>query len=127
MEDLVGPIHTNYPVLLLAEPGEQLRLTLIYDRKSVSAATIERWRRDLEILLELAPVFFDKRVGELQTLLSPRPAHAEVRPSAVEMQTQNFVPAQTEMEKNIASVWRKRFGLEERNGGTHFFAFGGLS
>jgi amino acid adenylation domain-containing protein/non-ribosomal peptide synthase protein (TIGR01720 family) len=127
IEDFVAPIHTNYPVLLLAEPGERLRLTLIYDRKSVAAATIERWKRDLEILLELAPVFFDKRVGELQALLSPRPALAEVRPSAAEMQTQNFVPAQTEMEKNIASVWQKMFGLEQVNVETNFFEFGGHS
>jgi len=128
IEDFVGPIHTNYPVLLLAEPGERLRLTLIYDRKSVAAAMIERWRRDLEILLELAPVFFDKRVGELQALLSPRPAPiAKVRPSAAEMQTQNFVPAQTEMEKTIASVWQKMFGLEQVNVEANFFEFGGHS
>jgi amino acid adenylation domain-containing protein/non-ribosomal peptide synthase protein (TIGR01720 family) len=128
IEDFVGPIHTNYPVLLLAEPGERLRLTLIYDRKSVSAATIERWKRDLEILLELAPVFFDKRVGELQALLSPRPAAiAEVRPSATEMQPQNFLPAQTDMEKNIASVWQKMFGLEQVNVETNFFELGGHS
>jgi acyl carrier protein len=128
IQDFVGPIHTNYPVLLLAEPGERLRLTLIYDRKSVAAATIERWQRDLEILLELAPVFFDKRVGELQALLSPRPAStAEVRPSAAELQTQNFVPAQTEMEKSIASVWQKMFGLEQVSVETNFFEFGGHS
>jgi amino acid adenylation domain-containing protein/non-ribosomal peptide synthase protein (TIGR01720 family) len=128
IDDFVGPIHTNYPVLLLAEPGEQLRLTLIYDRKSVSAATIERWRRDLEILLELAPVFFDKRVREMHALLSPRPvAIAETRPSPAEMQTQNFVPPQTEMEKNIASVWQKMFGLEQVNVETNFFEFGGHS
>jgi acyl carrier protein len=128
IQDFVGPIHTNYPVLLLAEPAERLRLTLIYDRKSIAAATIERWKRDLEILLELAPVFFDKRVGELQALLSPRPAAAaEVRPPAAEMQTQNFVPAQTEMEKSIASVWQKMFGLEQVNVETNFFEFGGHS
>jgi len=128
IDDFVAPIHTNYPVLLLAEPGERLRLTLIYDRKSIAAATIERWKRDLEILLELAPVFFDKRVGELQALLSPRPpATAEVRPSAAELQTQNFVPAQTEMEKSIASVWQKMFGLEQVNVETNFFEFGGHS
>jgi amino acid adenylation domain-containing protein/non-ribosomal peptide synthase protein (TIGR01720 family) len=128
IQDFVGPIHTNYPVLLLAQPGERLRLTLIYDRKSVAAATIERWKRDLEILLELAPVFFDKRVGELQALLSPRPARiAEARPSPGELETQNFVPAQTEMEKSIASVWQKMFGLEQVNVETNFFEFGGHS
>jgi non-ribosomal peptide synthase protein (TIGR01720 family) len=128
IEDFVGPIHTNYPVLLLAEPGERLRLTLIYDRKNVAAATIERWKRDLQILLESASVFFDKRVGELQALLSPRPAAiVDARPSAGEMQTQNFAPAQTEMEKSIASVWQKMFGLEQVNVETNFFEFGGHS
>jgi amino acid adenylation domain-containing protein/non-ribosomal peptide synthase protein (TIGR01720 family) len=128
IEGFVGPIHTNYPVLLLAEPGERLRLTLIYDRKSISSSTIERWKRDLEILLELAPVFFDKRVGELQALLSPRPVRiVEVKPSAAEMQSENFVPAQTEMEKKIASVWQKMFGLEQVNVETNFFEFGGHS
>ena len=68
--DFAGPVHSNYPVLLLAEPGTGLRLTLVYDRKTVARSTMERWGRDLEILLELAPVFFDKRVGELQNLLS---------------------------------------------------------
>jgi amino acid adenylation domain-containing protein/FkbH-like protein/non-ribosomal peptide synthase protein (TIGR01720 family) len=128
IQDFVGPVHTNYPVLLLAEPGERLRLTLIYDRKSIAAATIERWKRDLEILLELAPVFFDKRVGELQALLSPRPAPvAETRRSTADVQAQDFVPAQTEMEKNIASVWQKMFGLEQVNVETNFFEFGGHS
>jgi acyl carrier protein len=128
IEGFVGPIHTNYPVLLLAEPGERLRLTLIYDRKSISSSTIERWKRDLEILLELAPVFFDKRVGELQARLSPRPVRiVEVKPSAAEMQSENFVPAQTEMEKKIASVWQKMFGLEQVNVETNFFEFGGHS
>jgi acyl carrier protein len=128
IEDFVGPIHTNYPVLLLAEPGERLRLTLIYDRKNIAAATVERWKGDLEILLELAPVFFDKRVGELQALLCPRPVvTVEVAPAAGEIQTQNFVPAQTEMEKSIASVWQKMFGLEQVNVETNFFEFGGHS
>ena len=43
------------------------------------------------------------------------------------MQAQNFVPAQTEMEKNIASVWQKMFGLEQVNVETNFFEFGGHS
>jgi acyl carrier protein len=59
--------------------------------------------------------------------LSPRPAVAEVRPFSAEWHTQNFVPAQTEMEKNIASVWQKMFGLEQVSVETNFFEFGGHS
>lgn len=125
--DFAGPVHSNYPVLLLAEPGTGLRLTLVYDRKSVARSTMERWGRDLQILLELAPVFFDKRVGELQSLLSP-PAAQIVQPDQTQAaQAQNFMPAQTEMEQNIASVWQKMFGLEQVNVEANFFDLGGHS
>ena len=122
--DFAGPVHTNYPVLLLAEPGTGLRLTLVYDRKTVARSTMERWGRDLEILLELAPVFFDKRVGELQNLLSPRAAQTAQPDQTQAAQSQNFMPAQTEMEQNIASVWQKMFGLEQVNVEANFFDLG---
>ena len=58
--DFVGPVHTNYPVMLLAEPGAALRLKLIYDRQSIARTTVERWGRDLAMLFELIPVFLEK-------------------------------------------------------------------
>jgi amino acid adenylation domain-containing protein/FkbH-like protein/non-ribosomal peptide synthase protein (TIGR01720 family) len=125
--DFVGPIHTNFPVLLMAEPGTGLRLTLVYDRKTVAHSTMERWGRDLEILLELAPVFFDKRVGELQALLSPRLVQSVPAEQAHAANSQNFMPAQSEMEKDIASVWQKMFGLEQVNVEANFFDLGGHS
>ena len=125
--DFVGPIHTNFPALLMAEPGTGLRLTLVYDRKTVAHSTMERWGRDLEILLELAPVFFDKRVGELQALLSPRLVQSVPAEQAHAANAQNFMPAQSEMEKDIASVWQKMFGLEQVNVEVNFFDFGGHS
>jgi acyl carrier protein len=125
--DFAGPVHTNYPVLLLAEPGTGLRLTLVYDRKTVARRMMERWGRDLEILLELAPVFFDKRVGELQALLSPRSSQIVQRDQAPAAQSQDFMPPQTEMEQSIASVWQKMFGLEQVNVEANFFDLGGHS
>ncbi|MDP9340427.1 MAG: amino acid adenylation domain-containing protein [Acidobacteriota bacterium] len=125
--DFAGPIHTNYPVLLLGEPGTGLRLTLVYNRKTVARSTMERWGRDLEILLELAPVFFDQRVGELQNLLSARPAQTAQPDQIQAAQLQNFMPPQTEMEQSIASVWQKMFGLEQVNVEANFFDLGGHS
>jgi len=125
--DFAGPVHSNYPVLLLAEPGAGLRLTLVYDRKTVARSTMQRWGRDLEILLELAPVFFDKRVGELQNLLSARAAQTAQPDQPQAAQAQNFMPAQTEMEQSIASVWQKMFGLEQVNVEANFFDLGGHS
>jgi non-ribosomal peptide synthase protein (TIGR01720 family) len=125
--DFAGPVHTNYPVLLLAEPGTSLRLTFFYDRKTIARGTMERWSKDLQILLELAPVFFDKRVGELQGLLSPRLPQREKPDQVAAAQAQNFMPAQTEMEQQIASVWQKMFGFEKVNVEANFFDLGGHS
>jgi non-ribosomal peptide synthase protein (TIGR01720 family) len=125
--DFEGPIHTNYPVLLLAEPDAGLRLTLVYDRKTVARSTMERWGHDLQRLLELGPALLDKSVGELQKLLSPRAAQVGQADQAQAAPSQNFMPAQTEMEKSIAAVWQKMFGLEQINVETNFFELGGHS
>jgi amino acid adenylation domain-containing protein/non-ribosomal peptide synthase protein (TIGR01720 family) len=125
--DFSGPIHTNYPVLLLAEPGAELRFTLVYDRKVLSRSTVERWNRDLRVILELAPVFFEKRVSELLALLSPQPERSVKVAETEAAQLQNFVAPQTEMEKAIASVWQKMFGLEQLGVETNFFDLGGHS
>jgi amino acid adenylation domain-containing protein/FkbH-like protein/non-ribosomal peptide synthase protein (TIGR01720 family) len=127
ISDFAGPVHTSYPVLLLAEPGASLRLTFFYDCKNIARSTVERWSKDLQILLELAPVFFDKRVGELQALLSPRAPQTAKPDQALAAQTQNFMPAQTDMERQIASVWQKMFGLEQVNVEANFFELGGHS
>jgi acyl carrier protein len=125
--DFAGPIHTNYPLLLLAEPGAGLRLTLIYDRKVLGTATMERFVSDLVILLELLPLSLVKAVSELQASLSLRPAQISEPTQNLAAQSQNFAPAQTEMEKRIAEVWEKMFGMEQVNVEANFFELGGHS
>jgi non-ribosomal peptide synthase protein (TIGR01720 family) len=125
--DFAGPVHTNYPVLLMAEPGRTLRLTLVYDRQSVARATIERWGRDLATLLGQLPASLDKSVAELQAALSP-PAGplARIR-RRLHALSQNVVPAQTEMERVIARVWQDMFGLEAMSIEENLFDLGGHS
>jgi amino acid adenylation domain-containing protein/non-ribosomal peptide synthase protein (TIGR01720 family) len=125
--DFSGPIHTNYPVLLLAEPGAELRLTLVYDRKVLAHGTVKRWSEDLRTILELAPEFFEKRVSELLGLLLPQPERPTKVGATEAAQLQNFVAPQTDMEQSIASVWQKMFGLEEVGVETNFFDLGGHS
>ena len=124
--DFAGPIHTNYPVLLLAEPGSSLRLTLIYDRQMLTRATVEQWRHDLEILLEAAPMFFEKPVSDLQGLLS-QPTSAAPMKGKLRARSQNFVPPQSEMEVAIADVWQNMFGFERISIEENFFDLGGHS
>jgi amino acid adenylation domain-containing protein/non-ribosomal peptide synthase protein (TIGR01720 family) len=125
--DFAGPIHTNYPVLLLAEPGTVLRLELIYDRVKVADTTVERWANDLSTLLEQMPSSLDLSVGELESRISPPAIPAELTPQNLHRQSQNTLPPQTEMEHLIEGVWAKMFGEESVSVDANFFDLGGHS
>jgi amino acid adenylation domain-containing protein/FkbH-like protein/non-ribosomal peptide synthase protein (TIGR01720 family) len=122
-----GPIHTNFPVMLLAEPGAQFQLTLIYDRQVVERKTIERWGHDLVTLLERMPASLEKPVSELQELLSPPFAAERKEKLRFGSQSQNYVPPQTSMERTIADLWQKMFDLERVGIEENFFDLGGHS
>jgi amino acid adenylation domain-containing protein/non-ribosomal peptide synthase protein (TIGR01720 family) len=127
IEDFVAPIHTNYPIMLLAEPGADLRLTFIYDRDCVARASIERWGRDLLLLLERLPRFTDQPVAELQELLSQPVIPAPRTGTRVRAETQNCLPPQTEMERTIAGIWQGMFGVEQVSVEENLFDLGGNS
>jgi amino acid adenylation domain-containing protein/non-ribosomal peptide synthase protein (TIGR01720 family) len=125
--DFNGPIHTNFPLMLLAEPGAQLRLTLIYDRQVVARKTVERWGHDLVTLLERMPASLEKPVAEMQELLSPPFAAERKEKLRLGSQSQNYVPPQTSMERTIAALWQKMFDLERVGIDENFFDLGGHS
>jgi hypothetical protein len=127
ISDFAGPIHTNYPLLLLVEPQAGLRLTLIYDTRVLTHATVERWGRDIATLLENIPVALDKSAGDLQMILSAAVAVDESRLREPGRENQNFVPAQTPSELAIARVWSEMFELDRVSVEENFFDLGGHS
>ena len=125
--EFIGPIHTNYPVLLLAEPGVGLKLTLIYDRKRVAEAVVQQWGRDLLSIMEHLPALLARPLGGLQKILSP-PVEVSTKPrKRVHADSQNYMPPQTELEKSIAIVWQRMFGFEEVSVEDNLFDLGGHS
>jgi len=127
VEDFVGPIHTNYPLMLLAEPGAALRLTLIYDRKKFSVATVGRFAHDLALVMEKMGALLDRPVNQLLELLSvPVAVKASTRASMAAV-SQNYAPPQTKMEEAIAHVWGRMFGLDRVGVEENFFDLGGHS
>ena len=127
IEEFAGPIHTNYPIMLLADPGATLRLKLIYDNRTVARSTVERWAGDLATVLERVPVSLDSRIGELQAVLSAPVAAGTRSRVRLRAQSQNFVPPQTELEEKIAIEWQKMFGMERISIEDNFFELGGHS
>ena len=102
-------------------------MTLIYDRKNFSRATVERWGRDLAVLLERLPRFAGQSVGELQELLSRPVTGASRTRKQLRAEPQNCLPAQTEMERNIVEVWKTMFGVEQVSVEENLFDLGGHS
>jgi len=127
ISDFTGPIHTNYPLLLLVEPGTAIKLVLIYDRQRIGRSTAEGWGHDLSILMKRMPDFLDRALGELLENLSP-PAEAWTRSrNGIRVESQNYVPPQTDTEKAIAVVWQKMFGLDRVSVDDNLFDLGGHS
>ena len=127
VEDFKGPIHTNYPVLLLAEPGPTLRLTLIRDGQRIAKAAVERWGSDLALLMMSMPQSLDRSIGELRDKLS-EPSPRGVRSHKPMFSTsQQVVPPQTDLESSIALVWQKIFGLDRVSVEDNLFDLGGHS
>jgi amino acid adenylation domain-containing protein/non-ribosomal peptide synthase protein (TIGR01720 family) len=125
--DFVGPIHTNYPIMVLAEPGAVLRLRIIYDRRRVATPTVERWGADLGTLLERMPSFHERRVAELAALLSP-PAPASVSSlRRLRAESQTYAAPQTDTERAIADVWQNMLGTERVSTEENLFDLGAHS
>ncbi len=127
VSDFSGPIHTNYPVLLLAEPGTQLRLTLVCDRRFIGRSAWERWGQGLVRLLDGLPAMLEQRVADLQTLLPPVPGIGVGGKQKLRAGMEHVIPPQSEMERTIASVWQQLFGVEQISVEDNFFDLGGHS
>jgi amino acid adenylation domain-containing protein/non-ribosomal peptide synthase protein (TIGR01720 family) len=122
-----GPIHTNYAVMLLAEPGAVLDLKLIYDRRVVGRATVENWGRDIAALMGQLSNALDKNIAQLRALFSTPVRTRRRATKKLYAETQNYVPPQTEMERSIAGVWQKVFELEQVSIEDNIFDLGGRS
>ena len=126
ISDFQGPLHTGYPMMLVADPGDTLAFTLIYDGRMIPSPAAERWGADLVTLFEQLPTMADQSVAQLHELLSAPPVvpPAERKPRG---ESQNYVPPQSDMEKNIAAVWQKVFGEDRIGIEENFFELGGHS
>jgi amino acid adenylation domain-containing protein/non-ribosomal peptide synthase protein (TIGR01720 family) len=123
IRDFEGPIHTNYPITLLAEPEPDLRITLIYDRCRFSSSLALRWARDLGLLLNRLPAMLHEPIETILPLLSTpvAPVRRLVAPS------QNYAPPQTDLEWVISRIWQEVFRLEQVSVEDNFFDLGAHS
>jgi len=68
IRDVKAAEQTNYPLTLVAAPGEQMPLRLLYDRKRFSQETVNRLLEQMALLLEQMVYASDKKMGDLSLL-----------------------------------------------------------
>jgi amino acid adenylation domain-containing protein/non-ribosomal peptide synthase protein (TIGR01720 family) len=124
--DFDAPIHTTFPAMLLAEPGSPLRLTIIRDSEAMSGTTADRWAADLAEVVAQLVAHVDEPVDCIQRLVAPMAVAGRKR-RAIRADIQNIVPPQTPMEKSIAAVWQRLFGLDAISVEENVFDLGGHS
>ncbi len=111
IEDFDGPIHTNFPLLLLVEPDSPWRISMIFDRRVIVPAAIERWKCDLIQVLQCIAENLDANVDAVMANLS-QPISAEHAHRKLFVQSQNYVPPRTPTERAIARVWSDTIRLD---------------
>ena len=126
IDEFVGPVHTNFHLLLLAEPGEQLRVSLIFDREHLSTAMAEQFGQDLSTILEQTRRNVAQSIAEICAVLSVPMGRVE-RKGQLREEPPHFVPPQDDMERTIAAVWQDMFGIERISMEENFFDLGGHS
>ena len=122
ISDFVGPIHTNFPLLVLVEPETAWRITLVYDQRELPASAVQRWGQDIIRTLVDLPASASAQLDSLLEKLSlPQAARAKPLWRA---QSQNYVLPQTDLECRIARVWEEMLQLEKISAEENVFDLG---
>ena len=127
---LRGGVTTKYPLTLVAEPGPELLLGLVYDRRRFDAATITRMLRHFQILLEAMVVDPDQPVGDLPDLIPADEFSRVAPPPPTARRSQgdpSFVAPRDQFEQVLADTWADVLGLEQVGIQDDFFVLGGHS
>ena len=121
-----GPIHTSFPLTMVVTPGETWDLLLVHQEAACSDARAQDILADFSALLRSLAAspetaLLDHFAGlRLTAGSSPLPGRPEA-PGGTR------TAARTAMEKRLAAIWQRAFGLAEVGTADNFFDLGGHS
>lgn len=125
LEDFQGPLHTNYPLTLVVSPGATYDIVLAHLETACSVPQAELILADWQRLLEALISMDQARLTDIMNVCLMRANRVSIAP-AVQRQSDG-PPPRTELEKRIAAIWQKAFGLTAISINDNFFDLGGQS
>lgn len=110
--DFEGPIHSNFPLLLLVEPNEEWRIKLIFDNSELPFEEMGRWGSNFVQVLEAFASTPDMKLeGILESMSIPR-SRTSSKP-LWQTQSQEYIAPGTDIERQISRVWEDMLGIEK--------------
>jgi aryl carrier-like protein len=126
ISDFSGPIHTNFPLLILVEPESNWRLSLIYDLRELPPSVVGRWGQDLVDSLTCFSEGIEVKLAAVLERLS-QPVKVAPFKRRLRVASQNYVPPQTELERSFAQVWEEMLQLDQISVEENLFDLGAHS
>jgi acyl carrier protein len=125
MEDFQGPLHTSYALTLVVSPGACYDVVLAHAEAACpvphAQLILADWRRLLEALVSNE----DASVAQALTVCQ---LHAGSESVVLQPERAPGGPVpRTPLEKSIAAIWQRAFGIEDITLHDNFFDLGGQS
>lgn len=127
MRTISAPDKTSYPLTILAVPGKEVFLKIIYHLQRFNAEAIHQLLSDFIRVLDLVCSPPMKFVSEILNELNLSvPVKSEQLQEASKIRPEH-APPRTEIEKRIVDIWQEVFGIEKVGLYDNFFDLGGQS
>lgn len=129
---LSTPETTNYPLTLIAVPGPELQLKILYRPDQFEREDIRRlvddWRTILETMAASPTALLSDLVARLPDHAPPSlsPSASLTTTATPQVNNTSLLP-HTDMERRIAAIWQELFQLETISLDDNFFDLGGHS
>jgi acyl carrier protein len=126
IREFTGPVHTAYPLTLVVTPCDEWDATLIFQESLCSPARAAAILNDFRALIEMLAADPAVSCGHMMSEcgLTARSATAAAHEP---LRRFGGTAPRTKMEKVLAALWQRAFGIEDISTEDNFFDLGGGS
>ena len=121
-----GPIHTAYPLTLVVTPGDEWNAALIFQEAACSPARARQILTDFTAILTALTADSSKTCGAIMAKCQ-LPAGSAITSQPAQMRRPGGTAPRTKVEKTLAVLWQRAFGIEDITTEDNFFDLGGGS
>ena len=124
--DFTGPIHTSYPLTLVITPGNEWNISLIFQESACSPKQAQLILDDFTAILIALAADPSAPCAAIMAKCQIA-ASSSIASTATLLRRPDGASPRTKMEKTIAPLWQRAFGIADITTEDNFFDLGGGS